>query len=266
MSPTPIPLADDPKWTDVVSAIGTLAAAVFALLAIGATMWLAHRDRSAAERLRAEDQVQANRDREAADQRLREEREAADQRLREERADAELRSRRERQMVNAGLLLQRISDLQPHFDLIPQRFVNGDEEMKVAVRSLQRGAQTEALALENRDATDLYQTLTNLVLSAGPGPGSVRPVSSNAAWLTRTTGDLSRYARYVRLRLSELIETGFLVDGAVSGTPGTPGNVHKDVPVLGRQGDEMWTPMLLPRGWDADTATDPSDPQFHPAR
>lgn len=263
-----VQLADPPKWTDVVTAVGTLSAAVAAVFAIGATLWLARRDRSAAEELRQADLAQAAQDRAEADQRLRDEREASDQRLRDERADADRRQVRDWQAAAAVNLLERIAGVQPHLERIAagrpafrDASEVGDSSRRDAVLALQQGAYTDALALGCANGTVLYRTLVSLVVSTpivldeiskaeGSTPGLREKVAETAAL------NIRRYARYVRLQLCRLIETGDIPDSAVGQDARSV-----DAPVVAISA-VMWTPVETPDDWFQDTNTDSKDPQF----
>ncbi|MER7850618.1 hypothetical protein ABTZ03_42570 [Kitasatospora sp. NPDC096077] len=270
-------LADSSKWTDEVSAVGTLAGAVFAMVAIIATMVLALRDRDRSNKLREEDQRQAARDRADSDQRLREEREAADRRLREEREAADRRQVRDWQAENAIALLHRIADLHPHLAFLATHLPAFDrldlvvgEDLRGAVGSLQRGAHSEALALGSPVGTVLYRNLVHMVMSLEPTvrealdrlPSDAERAEAWAVGKVRLETDLRRYSRYVRLWLCELIEKGEILS-----EPQQAQTAVGDLPHLGGVWPPRspWTPQVPPPGWSEDTDLDPADPQFRAA-
>lgn len=272
--------ADAPKLTDELTAWGTVGLAAVTVVALIVTIVLARRDRNdARERLEAE-QRRAEADRADSDRRLREEREAADQRLRDERALADLRQVRERQIANASALIQRISTLVPHIEVAahppmidPRQKTSAQAECDLAIRSLQEGARTEALALSNPAATKLYMTLTHLVVSARSGKwveqlteragGHLVPEQRTAA-RDRVARDLRNFARYVRLWIAALID-GAEIPEDVLGPFESAGSPL--VPILGAESHSPgWAPQSFPPRWNEDQQVDPDDPQFRPAR
>lgn len=266
-------IADPPNWTDKLSAWSSVLASVFALIAIGITVWFAVRDRRRSEALRREDLAAAAQAATEADQRLREEREAADRRLIAERADWDRRQVRDWQAAATLSLLERIARLEPFINHLStwqnpnlDMGATGSEARKAALAAidhLQQGAYSDALALGSEQGATLYRELVALVVSVQPTlDGFARqdpqPAVSEAARLCSL--HVRRYSRYVRLWLCQLIDEGQIPERAVRPFPPTV-----DAPVLGGTLSGMvWTPVEVPVGWWEDTRTDPDDPAFTP--
>lgn len=233
------------------------AASLLTVAALAVTIWFAIRDRRRSEALRQEDASNAARAATEAEQRLRDERNAANRRLLDERADLDRRQVRDWQAAAALDLLDRIAGLQPYFGSLTVRGSIRSDERDAAVLHLQQGAHAQALALGNRNATELYRRLAANVVGVptamrelpdafADDPEMLGAVASMVVLNTR------RHARYVRLWLCHLIERGQVPDEAV-----------RDAPLLTAVASAvMWTPMLTPDGWWEDTNTDPDDPQF----
>lgn len=273
--------AEQPKWTDVWSAYGTVGAAAFAVLAVGVTIWLAHRDRKNSERLRqqdaaaaaaqrAEDLARATQDRLEADQRLRDERVDADRRLREEREDRDRRQARDSQIAAARALLNRLASFHVNQDMLLWPSSKNVEDWSLRLRAersviddLRAGAYSEALALGSPQGLALYRNLVSLVVSVRDTLGRYVDEAEMGGDELQDVADaiapnLRRYARYVRLWISQIVESGTIPDDAVG-----PDGMPADMPILG-DFSPVWTPRILPPGWTEDVATDPNDPQFAP--
>jgi hypothetical protein len=145
------------------------------------------------------------------------------------------------------------------------------EDVPEAVQSLQLGAHTEALALQDQTATDLYRGFVALVTTAYQGTWASAAERLEDGVRTvlykRISGDLRRYAIYVRLWLKTLIEGGEIPAGALGPS------AHLDLPVLpilGRRpvNEVLWAPLaplVYPPGWAQAIQADPDDPEYRPA-
>jgi hypothetical protein len=263
-SPTPTstvePISKEPaSWVDVQLAHwtedlfwATLALAVATAALVLITWWITRTDRAEAEK------------------RLAEERAEIDRRVQFERQAADDRATKQRQIEAAAALLQRIADLEPFVPVIPKldeqdRQTPGSfgarvyEDTRDAVANLKKGALSEALALHNRVATQLYQALVQLHLDAvlGRWRRITRDITPAREELVRT--NLSRYARHVRLCLRYLIDTGDIPVNAL----GPDGQL--DVPLLaGADPDSTpWKPAAWTApGWDEDIQMDHYDPDY----
>ncbi|PBC69707.1 DDE family transposase [Streptomyces sp. TLI_235] len=167
--------------------------------------------------------------------------------------------RRERPHPGAQL----IADLQPYYGMLTRYQTQAQtpgmpapKDRNAAILRLQQGAHAQALALGNDNATQLYRTLTGLVVGADPALDEFSKTGAGAQVLGPAADavamNIRRYARYVRLWLCHLIEHGVVPDEAVGNAPLLT-NVASAVD---------WTPSVLPEGWWEDTNTDPGDPQF----
>jgi hypothetical protein len=245
-----------------MSAWGSLGAVVFAVVAIGATLWLADRDRKRSEQLRQQDLAAAAQDRAEADARLIAERAAADQRLRDERADRDRRQARDWQAAAAVRLLERIAGIQPHLVRLTNHQTSpvAQPDRTEAIRHLRDGAMSDALALGDANGTLLYRTLAGLVVGATPAMNELQRTGSDGATLGASAEMLAlnvrRYSRYVRLWLHHLIEHGSIPDHAV----GPARSLHAPI-LTALTAQVAWTPIEHPAGWDEDTDLDPDDPQ-----
>jgi hypothetical protein len=269
---------DSIKWTDEWTAVGTVALAAVTVATVIVTVFLARRDRKDQAARLEDERRRGEVERAAAEQRLREERDLADERLREERDAAERQRFRERQINIAAMLMERIAALHPFwrraavpaYQYIPGRDVVA-EAAEAAIESLQAGARSDALMLGDPVCSQLYITLARLVASAHTGQwlkkasealGHDLEAAERNALVERTTHDLRRYSRYVRLWLAKLI-AGEPVPEEAFGPTGLRG--APDAPFLnGQHATLYWSPMLVPDGWQDDTSVDADDPQFRP--
>ncbi|HEV2373424.1 MAG TPA: hypothetical protein VGS19_14775 [Streptosporangiaceae bacterium] len=254
-------LADGSEW---LTAWGSVATGVGALVAVGVTVWLARRDRQRNEASRRQDL--ARHESELAEERTRaaQDRADAERRLREEREFAEVLRRTERQRECVAGLLGAIGGLMPYWDAVPNLYGDPDwkpgeqptreiapyrqMECREVLRALKLAVDTQLVGLGDERAAEQCRMLAHLAQTAARGvPRDLR---------VRAGQDLRRYAIFVRTSLGNLIEAGQSLD------PGAP-----QFPLLKRMPvhDTPWHPTSAAPGWTEAIRQEPDDPFYGPA-
>ena len=118
-----------------------------------------------------------------------------------------------------------------------------------AVRSLARGGHSEVWGLGDTCAAEQYRKLVHLVLSAA---ATNMPADLRA----RASGDLRRYALWVRVSLESLTETGNSLDPGIPSWPDLTRMPTNDVP---------WQPSNPSQAWQLAILHEPGDPAYLPA-
>jgi hypothetical protein len=253
-------LADGSAVAGWLTAWGTVATAVGAVIAVAVTVALARRDRRRHASEMKEEFKRADRDRADAEQRFQEEVSRSEKQVREEREYADAVRRHERQQESLARLLATIADLMPWWDEVPNLYSDPNPmsrsqiqrarwaECAEAIRSLRSAVHAQLAWVSDARAAEQCRTLAHLVQTASRGiPGEVRE---------RTAQDLRRYAIYVRVSLERVS------NGEESLDPGSP-----DVPVLGRASSQTapWCPENAPFEWTEAIRQEPGDPSYQPA-
>jgi hypothetical protein len=266
-----VPTTGGPSLADWMTAWGTLATAVGALVAVWVTVHLAAKDRRVSEKARTEDLerykqgLAEERDRSARD------RADAERRLTEERVYAEELRRRDRREASVGGLLSRIAGLMPFFDVVPGLNLAADLaslpdplgfpggrssarapkllEAREAVRWLSHGGHAEVWGLGDARAASQYRKLVHLVDTA---------VGENLPddLYERAGRDLRRYGLWVRISLESLIETGQSLDPGIHAWPDLMRIPLDDAP---------WQPSNVAEAWRPAILQEPGDMAYLPA-